>query len=71
VAVKWGIVHGKGRNYFVEWTNIGPWFGGNKNTAATFDTKREAEREINLFPVVASVMCNAVKMPPMKKRTKR
>ena len=66
--MKWAIVNGKGKNYFVRWTGIGwtgigPCFGGTAKTAATFRTKREAETEINLFPVIASVMARAVKLP--------
>lgn len=64
--MKWAIVHGKGKNYFVEWTGIGPRFGGTRKTAATFRTKREAEDEINLFPVIAAVMARAVKLPKEK-----
>lgn len=62
-AVRWAIVHGKAKNYFVAWTGIGPCFGGTAKTAATFRTKGEAEAEINQFPVISSVMARAVKLP--------
>jgi hypothetical protein len=68
--MKWAIVHGKGKNYFVEWTGIGPRFGGTYKTAAVFRTKREAEREINRFPVVASIMARAVKLSSPKREAR-
>lgn len=59
---KWAIKTGKTQNFYRFMTGIGPAFGGTKKQAATFSTKREAERQINDFPVIASVMCQAVKL---------
>ena len=61
---KWAIKTGKTQNYFRFMTGIGPAFGGTKKNAMTFRTKRDAEAQINDFPVIASVMCQAVKIAP-------
>lgn len=59
---KWAIRYGDKQSYYLRMTGIGPQFGATKKTATTFATKREAEGRINEFPVVASVMCVAVKV---------
>lgn len=59
---KWAIKTGNTQNYYRFMTGIGPAFGGTKKNAATFQTKRDAEAQINNFPVIAAVMCAAVKI---------
>jgi hypothetical protein len=59
---KWAIKFGKTNNFYRFMTGIGPAFGGTKKNAATFPRKLDAEAQINDFPVVASVMCQAVKI---------
>lgn len=61
---KWAIRFDNRQNYYRRMTAIGPQFGGTRKTATTFATKREAEAQILAFPIVASVMCSAVKVSP-------
>ena len=61
---KWAIRYDKRQNYYRRMTAIGPQFGATRKTATMFATKREAEAQIDAFPVVASVMCDAVKVSP-------
>lgn len=61
---KWAIQWNGKQSYYRLMTGIGPAFGGTKKQAIIFPTKREAEAEINRFPVIAAVESKAVKISP-------
>lgn len=67
----WVIRNGKTANYYLRMTGVGPLYGGTRKTATRFNTKREAELEIFGFGAIASVMANAVKLPPPKGKAPR
>lgn len=60
---KWAIMWKQGRRrlYYRLMSGIGPAFG-TKEQAIIFPTKFDAQYEIQNFPVVASVMCEPVKL---------